>query len=50
MYENEGYSVKNWRGFVMRVQDNRNSIKRHFMYAVSIYIKMNDPVTININR
>lgn len=34
----------------MRVQDNRNTVKRHFMYAVSVYIKMNDPDTMNINR
>jgi len=29
----------------MRVQDNRNTIKRHFQYAVSVYIKMNDQST-----
>lgn len=50
MYSNEGLTVKNWRGFIMRVQDNRNTIKRHFMYAVSLYIKMNDPITMNTNR
>ncbi len=26
----------------MRVQDNRNTIKRHFQYAVCLYLKMND--------
>lgn len=34
----------------MRVQDNRKTIKRHFQHAVSLYVKMNDPLKLQINR
>lgn len=33
-------TVKNWRGFVMRVEDRRESMRRYYDYALELYIKM----------
>jgi hypothetical protein len=35
-----GHTFLNWQGFIMRIEDNRNSIKKYYNHAVKIYIKM----------
>lgn len=47
--ENEGKTVQNWRGFVMRVEDQRHSMRRFYEHAVKIYIKM-DPSELEQQR
>ena len=39
-YENDGISILNWKGYVMRVDDNRESMRRFYEHAISIYVKM----------
>lgn len=39
-YENDGVSIMNWKGHVMRVDDNRESMRRFYEHAISIYVKM----------
>lgn len=36
----EGKTVKNWRGFVMRIKDNRKSMMRFYENHATIYLKL----------
>jgi hypothetical protein len=35
-----GKTVQNWKGYVMRVKDKRQSMRRFYDYAIMIYLKM----------
>ena len=30
----------NWKGYVMKIEDNRESFRRYYAHAVSLYLKM----------
>ena len=30
----------NWKGYVMKIEDNRESFRRYYSHAVSLYLKM----------